>query len=246
MKRLLIISSLMIFALLVNITAKTTTDKKATPQPKLTIIGGDTYDWGLVSPKDSPLKTTIIIKNDGDAMLEINQVKPACGCTSAPLTKSKLKPGDTTSIHVQLRIGNRASKVTKTIRITSNDPKIPNKIYYLKCKVFLPLEISPTPYFTFNQMKVGQESVSVLNLKNNTKKTVTLSEIVIKPADLIFNLKNNTKIKPGESIKLSAKITPKKAGYFNCSIRMKTTAKDMPQLYISGYGNVQESSIFNN
>ena len=95
-------------------------------------------------------------------------------------------------------------------------------------------------------MKVGEESASVLKLKNNTKETVTLSDIQIKPEDLIFNVKNGTKIKPGESIDLKVRYKPHKAGYFSCSVRIKTTAKDMPQLYISGYGNVQESSIFNN
>ena len=33
-------------------------------QPKLTIIGGDTHDWGKVKPKDDPLKATIKIKNE--------------------------------------------------------------------------------------------------------------------------------------------------------------------------------------
>jgi hypothetical protein len=243
MKRLVLLFSIFLVIFAINLSAQK--DKDA-PKPKLVIVGGDTYDWGLVSPKDNPLKSVIIIKNEGNAPLKITKVKPACGCTTAPLNKSELAPGDTTAINITLRIGSRASSVHKTVRIASNDPVSPNKILHLKCKVFLPLELSPTPYFTFNPMKVGTESKSTLKLKNNTKKTVTLSDIEIKPADMIVNIKPGQKIKPGQIIEITARYKPKKAGYFNCSVKMKTTAKDMPSLYISGYGNVQESSIFNN
>ena len=246
MKRLFIISSFLIIALFINSNAQQSNKAETAPQPKIEIVGGDTYDWGLVSYKDNPLKAVVVLKNVGNATLEITKVKPACGCTTAPLNKSTLKPGDTTAINITLRIGNRTSNVHKTVRIASNDPQHPNKILHLKCKVFMPLEISPTPYFTFNTMKVGTESKSTLKIKNNTKKTVIISDIEIKPADLIISIKNGQKIKPGETIEVAAKIKPKKAGYFNCSFRAKTTIKDMPQLYISGYGNVQESSIFNN
>ncbi len=145
MKRLFIISSLLIVALFVNAHAQKGAKAQTAPQPSIEIIGGDTYDWGLVSYKDNPLKAIVVIKNTGDAVLEITKVKPACGCTTAPLNKSTLKPGDTTAINITLRIGNRASSVHKTVRIASNDTNHPNKILHLKCKVFLPLEISPTP-----------------------------------------------------------------------------------------------------
>ncbi len=246
MKRLFIISSLLIFAFLLNANAQNNKKSNSAPQPKLEIVGGDTYDWGLVKYKDNPLKAVVIIKNTGDATLKITKVKPACGCTTAPLNKSTLEPGDTTAINITLRIGNRSSSVHKTVRIASNDPQNPNKILHLKCKIFFALEVTPTPYFTFNSMKVGREAKSVLKLKNNTKKTIKLSDIQIKPADMIINIKNGQKIKPGQSIEIAAKYKPKKPGYFNCSFRAKTSAKDMPSLYISGYGNVQESSIFNN
>ena len=34
-----------------------------TAQPRIEIEGGNSYSWGQVKPKDSPLKTTIKIKN---------------------------------------------------------------------------------------------------------------------------------------------------------------------------------------
>ena len=245
MKRFFQISGLLLLAVTIITFAQKNNTKKQ-PQPKLEIVGGDTHDWGLVSPKDNPLKAVVVIKNAGDATLKITKVKPACGCTTAPLNKMTLKPGDTTAMNITLRISNRASHVHKTVRISSNDPKTPNKILHLKCKVFMPLELKPTPYFAFSTMKVGAEATSTLTLTNNTKKKVTLTDIEFEPKDMVVNIKNGEVIKPGQTIDLTLKYRPKEKGYFNCWIKMKTTAKDMPNLYISGYGNVQESSIFNN
>lgn len=232
--------------LLVNCNAQPKPETEAVNGPQIEIIGGDTYDWGLISPKDTPLTTDIIIKNTGNETLEIKEVKPACGCTSAPLNKTTLEPGDTTAMHVTLRVGNTASSLTKTIRITSNDPKNTNKIVFLKCTVFHPLQVSPTPYFTFNMMKVGTEAVSKLKISNNTGKDAVITDLEITPEELEVNLKEGMVIKPGQEIELEAKFKPSKAGYFNCSVKMKTGLADQPELFISGYGNVQESSIFNN
>lgn len=214
--------------------------------PKLEIVGGDTYDWGKVSPKDNPLHANIVIKNTGNATLEIKEVKAACGCTSAPLNRSTLEPGDTTSLDVTLRLGSSAGDYTKTVRITSNDPVNPNKILVLKTHIFFPIQLSPTSYFTFNVMKVGTEAVSALKLKNNTNETVKLSDFELTPTDLNISIKEGQTLKPGQEIDLIAKYKPSKPGYFNCSLRMKTNSPEMPEIFVSGYGNVQESTIFNN
>ncbi len=245
MKYMFRVFIILLLTFTIGINASDNQNKKQ-PQPKLEFVGGDTYDWGLVSPKDNPLKAKVVIKNTGNAPLEITRVKPACGCTTAPLSKMKLEPGDTTLMNITLRINSRAGNVHKTIRIASNDPKNPNLIYHLKCKVFMPLELAPTPYFPFPEMKVGNEAVSKVTMTNNTKKTVTFSDIEVEPKDLVFNIKDGQKIKPGETIDLVIKYRPKKTGYFNCWVKMKSTCKDMPNIYIPGYGNVQESSIFNN
>ena len=215
-------------------------------QPKLEIIGGDTHDWGKVTPKDDPLKATIEIKNAGTDSLIISEVKPSCGCTTAPIENSRLAPGQKTHIDITLKIGSAAHDLSKTVRISSNDPKDPNRILFLKAKVFHPIEVNPSAYFTFNEMKVGTEGVSTLKVKNNTEKNVTLSNYEITPTDLNFNLNQAKELKPGEEIEIIAKYKPTKAGYFNCTVKMKTTCPDLPELSITGYGNVKESSIFQN
>ena len=210
-------------------------------QPALEIIGGDTYNWGTVKPGDNPLKAKVVLKNTGDKTLNVTEVKPGCGCTTAPISKSAIEPGDTASLSINLNIGSNASDVSKSIRITSNDEKNPTKHLYLKAKVFYPIEIKPTQYFTFNEMEIGMKKEAKIMLKNNTDESITLSEFVTNPNTIQINIIGKKILKPGEEFELVGIATPDKAGSFNCSVRFKTNNPEMKEIAIQGYGTVKES-----
>ncbi len=214
-------------------------------QPKLEIVGGDVYDWKQVKPSDSPLKAKIKLKNIGDKTLEITEVKPGCGCTTAPLDKRVLEPGEIATLDVSLSITGNTGRVTKSIQIKSNDPDNSVKLLYLKCEVVRPLMTSPTSYFTFPDMIVGRESTSKLVLKNASNQDITLSNFEVTPSNVDINLKNKVVLKPGQEIEIIAKVIPDKKGYMNMSLKMNTTHPDHPEYIIQGYGNVKESVILN-
>ncbi len=214
-------------------------------QPQLTINGGDTYDWKDVSPKDNPLTATLEIKNTGNELLKISEVKPTCGCTTAPLGKYELAPGEATTMKVTLNMGSSSGKLHKSIRINSNDASQSVKTVSLKANIIRPIEIKPTSYFAFDKLTVGSESSTKVFLKNNTKETITLSDFRVEPDNLKINLNGKVSIKPGEEIELDATLKPQKIGYLNANVKMKTSNPDIPELDIRGYGNVKESPIFN-
>ncbi len=210
-------------------------------QPKLEIIGGDTYNWGTVKPADNPLKAKVVLKNSGDKVLIINEVRPGCGCTTAPLSKTAIEPGDTASLAITLNVGSNAADVSKSIRITSNDETSPTKHLYIKCKVFYPLEIKPAHYFTFSDMEIGMKKEAKLKIKNNTEESITLSDFSINPSTVQVNVMGKKILKPGEEFELVAIATPDKGGNFNCSVKFKTNNSDMREVALAGYGKVNES-----
>lgn len=214
-------------------------------QPKLEIVGGNSYDWGKVSPKDSPLKTKVKLKNIGTEKLIISNVKPSCGCTTAPLDKDQLNPGETATIDVTFNVGSHAGPNSKTIRISSNDPNNSTVIFRLSADVQKALTVTPG-YFAFNQMKVGEKATSTITIQNTSKKDITLTETARTPSDLVLNLSSPKTLKPGESFDLKATVNPTKAGYMNCYVKYKTDNVDEPDLSVSGYGSVKESPVFNN
>jgi hypothetical protein len=215
-------------------------------QPKIEIEGGDTYNWNKVSPKDSPLHTKIKIKNSGTEKLIISNVRPSCGCTAALLDTNQVLPGNEATLDVKLNISNRPGAVIKTVSIASNDPKNPNINLNLKAEVHVDIEVTPGQYFTFNQMKVSEESVAKVTLINHSEKSITFSDFTVQPESLSVNLSKEITLKPNEQYEIVARAKPDKKGYFSCSLKMKTTDADYPELVIQGYGTVNESPIFTN
>ncbi len=216
-----------------------------TAQPKLEIVGGQICDWNRVSPKDNPLKRDVTIRNTGDQKLIIKSVKPTCGCTTAPLEKSDLNPGESTKLKITLNVGGNSGPLTKHINIESNDPKLPLIVMELKANVVRALEVTPTTFLAFTDLQVGLESTSKLKITNTTSKPITINNTEIAPSYLSINLKNGKTLKPGESMELVAKVRPVQKGSLNIRIKLTTNDPDMPDLTINGYGNVQESPFFN-
>jgi hypothetical protein len=215
----------------------------ANSQPKLEIVGGDVYDWGEITMNDNPLHTKVILKNAGTDTLFISRVKPTCGCTTAPLSKDLLAPGETAEMNVTLRVSENLESVTKTVHIYTNDPQNDKTTLFLKAKLKKPIKILPNNYFRFTDMTVGNESNAVVQLINNTDKKLILGELTIEPEDLILDMPTNT-LEPNEAVTVTAKVTPSKVGYFSCQVIIKTNNEEMPELKIQGYGSVKESPIF--
>ena len=212
--------------------------------PKLTVIGGDTYDWGEVSPDQSPLKGKIQLINSGTDTLKISKVKASCGCTTAPIDKKILLKGDTATINVELRVGTYAGRLTKLIKIISNDENKQEMRYYLKCFVVTPLQLSSRS-FHFGSANQGQPVKAVVKIKNNTKETIKINDIELKPENIVLSLKKNDSIKPGQEIAVTATAVPEKTGTFRCNVILKTDCKKMKSLRISGWGRVNAPPIFN-
>ncbi len=210
----------------------------AIAQPKLEIVGGTTYNWGNISPKTSPLETAIKIVNLGNEELHVTGVKPGCGCTTAPIDKDKIKPGDTATVKVSLNVGASSGDLTKVITITSNDPKASNIIYSLKANVIRAVQVLPSQYFVFTGATLGNKSEAKVQIKNNSDAAITLSDYETTNG-LKINWNGNKSIKPGEQAELTASLIPDKTGYFNGTVRMKTTNPDFPSIEIMAYGNVE-------
>ncbi len=214
-------------------------------QPKIDVVGGQNCDWGKISPKDNPLKKDVVIRNSGNQKLIVKNVKPTCGCTTAPLEKSELEPGESTKLKVTLNIGGTSGPITKYINIESNDPSTPLFVLNLKANVVRALEVTPTTFLTFTDLQVGLESKATLKIKNTTSKPITITDAEIAPALMTINIKKGKVIKPGETFELVAKIRPNQKGALNLRVKLTTNDPDLPDLTINGYGNVKESPFFN-
>lgn len=213
-------------------------------QPKIKFIGGTTYNWGDVTP--TVLRTKVKIKNIGNKPLFISKVKPSCGCTSAPISKRTLLPGDVAEMKVNLNLDiSYSGKIVKKIEIFSNDPKHSKSTYYLKCNVVQPIKILPTMHIRFRDLTVGVEATSKMQIVNNSGKTVTLRDFETRPKDLSINLGKKITLKPGEKIDLIAKYRPTSDAPVDMQIAFKTSLKKMPRISITAFARPKVSNYFN-
>jgi hypothetical protein len=75
-------------------------------------------------PKGEKIVHDFVIKNEGDADLQITNVQPACGCTVADFDKV-IKPGATGKVHVIIDSSTFSGPISKGISVFTNDPDHP-------------------------------------------------------------------------------------------------------------------------
>lgn len=214
-------------------------------QPKIEVIGGDVYDWKDVRTNEKELHADIKIKNIGDSILKISEVKPSCGCTTAPLDNYNLKPGEKATLTVTLKLDNGATgNISKNIRISSNDPVTSSKYLTIKANIIRPIQIAPA-YFAFNELKVGTEAKVKVRMKNTTDKIIKIYDIALTGDGFSLDLRAPKAVKPGEEFDVYGTAKPLKQGYYSVSAKFKTDCPEMQEFMILGYGNVKPSPIFN-
>lgn len=209
-------------------------------QPKLEVVGGNYYDWGTTYPKDSPLKAKIKIKNAGNDILKIYEVKPGCGCTTAPLDKTELKQGEEATLDVSLNTSSYTGNITKSIRISSNDPTHKDVFIYLKTNVFRPIVVLPNTTVTNRDMEPNKEASFEFQLKNQSDKPITITNISYSPDDVKLNLSKGQTIAPNQVLTCIARITPKQVGNMNGYVRVATDDPNSDNVYINLYGVVKD------
>jgi len=85
------------------------------------------HDFGKVNEGDK-VNYTFNFANKGTSELAIKDIKTSCGCTAALLSQEKLAPGQEGTLKVELNTQNRSGKMSRTVTISSNDPKDPAKV----------------------------------------------------------------------------------------------------------------------
>ena len=82
------------------------------------------------------------LKNEGGSVLEIIDVKPACGCTVAEFDK-KIEPGKLGKVKVKLETSSFSGPIAKPISVFTNDPQNPKLQLVIKAEVKPYLGIQP-------------------------------------------------------------------------------------------------------
>jgi Protein of unknown function (DUF1573) len=98
-------------------------------------------DVGSVAKGDK-ITQDFEIRNDGNAALEITDVKPACGCTVANYDRT-IAPGKTGKVHVVVETGGFSGPVAKGVTVFTSDASNPRVELTVRAKIDPYIAVKP-------------------------------------------------------------------------------------------------------
>jgi len=194
-----------------------------------------TYDFGR-GKSGEPIKHTFVFTNTGCETLEISNVRPGCGCTTAGEWTKKVEPGKTGEIPIQVNTANFNGPIMKNVSVDSNDKAQPTTVLYLKGTIWKPVEINPQ-FAMINVPPDTEGGSTVVRIINNMDEPITLSKPEVNNPSFSATLKTN---QPGKEYEMVVSIVPPiRTGYSQAQITLKTSSAAMPTLTANIGANVQ-------
>ena len=223
---------------IVLVFASTLTVSVAAAQPRLQMPL--VHDWGTVTASNSTaevqsVKAVVPITNAGTSPLTIKEVRTSCGCTSAPLDKDSLAPGESTNLNVTLNLPGGNGPVEKYITIITNEPESKPHILTIKANVQRALQLSSS-YIPFNVGLVNTPHIGTLTITSNNETPVTVTAstemvtLTIEP-DTSFTLKK------GESRVLTFTYVPDAVGSYSVRALLRTDLAGYDVISLQGFGS---------
>src|SRR5262245_36836176 len=134
------------------------------------------YDFGKSKAGD-PVKYTFVFTNIGTETLEVKNVRPGCGCTTAGEWTKKVEPGKTGTIPIQVNIAATwpNGPIAKYVDIDSSDPGQPSTRLNIHGTIWKPVEVNPQIAMLNNVPIDSPESVTTtVTVTNNTDELIVL------------------------------------------------------------------------
>lgn len=132
MKRLVIYAIVALCAGAAHVATATTQTDAPAPKPKA-VVAEPVYDAGQVA-KGEDVVHDFVVANEGDAPLNILEVRPACGCTVADYDEV-IAPGATGKVHTVIDTSTFNGGISKGVTVLTNDPENPRLVLTTKALV---------------------------------------------------------------------------------------------------------------
>lgn len=195
-----------------------------------------THDFGKVEA-GSVVKHEFIFTNTGTATLEITDVRPGCGCTTAGTWDRKVEPGQTGRVPLQLNTTGFSGAVAKSATVTCNATSQNNLYLQLKATIWRPVEVNPpSAYFNVSAETATNQSRSI-RILSNLEAPLTLSPPECTNTSFRAELKT---IREGREFELLVTVQPPfAANYAQSPVTLKTSSTNVPLISVPVYAHVQ-------
>ncbi len=142
--------------------------------PKL-FIETKEYDNG-VTMKGEVIEKDFIIENRGTGILEIINVRPACGCTSTGFDR-KIEPGQSGKISLKVDTRNFVGGINKSTTVYTNDPQSEQFQIFVRANVKEIISVKPSANQQFGLVYLGQSLTRDYNLTSTDATPFKITQI---------------------------------------------------------------------
>jgi hypothetical protein len=202
----------------------------------------DFFDFGSI-PLNSVVAHDFPIKNEGTDTLVITEVKPTCGCTTAPMESNRIAPGEIEDLHVQLNTNKLNGLVRKFINIECSDPINPYMRISFRATINDPRQILiPIPNTAdFGNVLKGEAKTVKVELQNSSDQDFDLITLSIPEEDIISIHSNKTALNAGETTELEFSLSDDTdAGPIFSSVTIEAEGKPGTRISIPIKGTIVE------
>ncbi len=196
------------------------------------------FNFGRVKSGEI-VKHDFVFTNSGRATLQILEVKPGCGCTTAGEWDKTVEPGKTGRIPLQFNSTGFGGQIGKSAFVTCNDPGRSNLVLQITGTVWKPIDVTPAMAMFTPSSEAPTNDTRVLHIVNNLDEPVTLSDLKSTSASFKTELKE---VKPGKEFDLLITLVPPfTSSTLFSTVSFKTSSTNAPLVTISAYGMVQQA-----
>ncbi len=195
-----------------------------------------TYNFGKTN-SGALVKHSFVFTNTGTATLDILDVHPGCGCTTAGAWDKHVEPGKTGVIPLQFNSMGFGGSVAKSASITCNDPAHTNLTLQITGTVWKPIDVSPAmAMFTFSDESQTNET-RIVRIVSNLEEPLVLSDLV--STNKYFQAELKTVI-PGKEFALHVTAVPPFTAHTTMApIHLKTSSSNTPTIDVTAYAILQ-------
>ena len=196
------------------------------------------FNFGTI-PQGKKVPHNFVIRNSGDAPLQIKEVNVSCGCTAAKPSTSLVAPGKSAEIQVLFDSTSFNGKVQKSISLVTNAGKAPRFTLNLEGTIVEALQVTPRQ-LSLGALKPGvakQTSVTVTNREGNSVRLVSVST-TSNTLQIKAVIRKN-ELKPGETGSVDLTITPRaNAKVMSGYLHIMTDSAQKKEIIIPVYASV--------
>lgn len=168
------------------------------------------------------LEGKIEFKNTGDVAVEIQAIKPSCGCTAVTPEKMVYNSGETATIPFSIKTENFHGLVRKSIKVIFKNIEPKTYSFFAQATIVTELNITPR-HINFKQVELNADTVitEYFEIENTSDKSIEIHKIHTDSRFLKISPESIV-VPSGKSHLVRLDLTPSKGGRHNTQIYIES------------------------